>query len=141
MAENQAVNRCSSDRHLPGPEFEPLREAVVVLFDHIVHMRATFGEAMTAGLEARHRAVTIELDAFERWSRHRIQDLTRDLERAHEYWVYDTEGRHAALDALAGVVAELNRRNKRSGAKPSPELKRAAKLVADHVSELEDAAE
>ncbi len=126
---------------IPGPEFEPLREAVAELFDHVVHMRATFGEAMTAGLESRHRAVSVEMVAFERWTRRRIQDLARDLERAHEYWVYDTEGRHAALDALAGVVAELNRRNKRSGAKQSPELKRAAKLVADHVSELEDAAE
>lgn len=112
-----------------GARLELPLEASAELHRHVVQLGRTHGLALTAVLQDLVADLEARMSAAERGLRAEFGAVQRMHEAAVACWREEQACHATTADALAAVLAELERRDRRSGRKPSREAAKAHKAL------------
>lgn len=130
MSAEAVVDGCSPEPRGPvGSSIEPVRDALAEVRTHRNQLAATHGVAMVAVLGDLLTDVELRLLGAERRLAVELGHTRAACDRLNEWWREEASRREQEVDALAALLAEVDRRNRRSHSKPSKTVARARKLV------------
>lgn len=131
--ELRQVNQSNDDRGPIGSTLASVAEELQKLRLHVSQLAAAHGAALTAVLEEHLVDVELRLHGAERSLAGEFGAIQRMLDAAvQNHGAALIEGESIA-DALGDVLVELDRRDRRSGRKPSREAAKARKALDQYL--------
>lgn len=131
--ELRQVNQSNDDRGPIGSTLASVAEELQELRLHVSQLAVAHGPALVAVLEEHLVDVELRLHGAERSLAGEFGAVQRMLDVAvqnHGAALVESQG---IADALGAVLAELERRDRRSGRKPSREAAKARKALDQHL--------